>query len=225
VLFLSRNYGSVRSVATPVAFDQEKEFVVVKSKLQMELGPEDFNRIALQHGRGVLAVDHKAKLLEMSSFARESLAAGRWPMKIVTHGQDQQFVLQDQTKQAKLLDLLARIASGEQTNGGVMLPRAAEGLPLLISVTHPRDDVFFISVRDPAWTGVNDVPVLRQVFGFTRKEAEICIHIACGSTLKNFVQTRHVTENTAKSHLKQVFKKTGVRSQMQLVAVIWAVLR
>ncbi len=66
--------------------------------------------------------------------------------------------------------------------------------------------------------------MLATIFGLTRRESELACHLASGTRSQQFAECHHVSINTVKSHLKQVFRKVGVHNQIQLVACILSVL-
>lgn len=54
-------------------------------------------------------------------------------------------------------------------------------------------------------------------FGLTASEAALAIFLADGGTLTGFAEARRVSQNTVRNQLRQVFDKTGVRRQAELV--------
>lgn len=58
---------------------------------------------------------------------------------------------------------------------------------------------------------------LRQAYDLTAAEANIAIAILHGKNVDEIAMERHVQTNTVRAHLKQVFSKTGVRRQSELV--------
>lgn len=61
---------------------------------------------------------------------------------------------------------------------------------------------------------------LRALFGLTLAEAAVALHIANGNTMRNFVEQRKLSRHTARNQLQQVFDKTGVHSQAELVRLL-----
>lgn len=58
---------------------------------------------------------------------------------------------------------------------------------------------------------------LRKAYGLTETEANIAIAILHGKKVEEIAAERGVQANTVRIHLKQVFSKTGVRRQSELV--------
>jgi DNA-binding CsgD family transcriptional regulator len=61
---------------------------------------------------------------------------------------------------------------------------------------------------------------LRCHFGLTPAEARLALHLAAGETLRSAEAKLSMTYETARTHLKSVFQKTGTCRQAELVIVI-----
>jgi len=55
------------------------------------------------------------------------------------------------------------------------------------------------------------------VYGLTAAETEVALLSLGGKSITEIAELRGVTHNTIRTHLKQVFSKTGARSQADLV--------
>src|SRR5262245_43825487 len=64
------------------------------------------------------------------------------------------------------------------------------------------------------------IELLRRHFGLTPAEATLALHLAEGETLRSAEAKLSMTYETARTHLKSVFQKTGTRRQAELVVVI-----
>ncbi len=62
--------------------------------------------------------------------------------------------------------------------------------------------------------------VVRRVFGLTRMEANLAILLAEGNTLDEAAEKLNVRRNTARTHLRSIFGKTGVTRQTMLVRML-----
>ena len=78
--------------------------------------------------------------------------------------------------------------------------------------------VLFIS--DPAKPSPLDPARLMTVFDLTRKEAEVAVAIAEGSSVEEIAARHSRTLNTVRSQLKAIYRKTGVQRQSALVRLI-----
>src|SRR5262245_58539705 len=65
---------------------------------------------------------------------------------------------------------------------------------------------------------------LRSHFGLTPAEARLALHLVTGQTLRSAAAKLSISYETARTHLKNIFKKTGTCRQTQLVIVVLTVL-
>jgi DNA-binding CsgD family transcriptional regulator len=96
--------------------------------------------------------------------------------------------------------------------------------PLLAPVrgAASTDVVVAVFVVDPEG-GVPPVAgVLEELYSLTRSEAEIVRCLAMGLSLEEAAQARGISMNTARSHLKHAFSKTGTSRQGELVRLVIA---
>ena len=73
------------------------------------------------------------------------------------------------------------------------LSLAAQSAPGVVPVTHP------------------------DLADLTPREAEILTHLVSGKRSPAIAQDHHISPNTVRNHLKAVFRKLGVTSQMELI--------
>lgn len=101
-------------------------------------------------------------------------------------------------------------------------------LTLLIRPLHshvpdsePSGPAVLVHMLDP------DLPVrdaasgLRQLFGLTASEAELARLLMEGRALDDCCTQLRIRTSTARMHLGNVFAKTGVQRQSQLVSLLW----
>lgn len=60
-------------------------------------------------------------------------------------------------------------------------------------------------------------PVLREQFGLTRSEARLVQSLTGGSSLEEGARSLGISVNTARTHLKHIFHKTGAKRQSELI--------
>jgi DNA-binding CsgD family transcriptional regulator len=60
---------------------------------------------------------------------------------------------------------------------------------------------------------------LRSHFGLTQAEARLAIHLITGETLRSAAAKLSISYQTARTHLKNIFNKTGACRQAELVLV------
>jgi DNA-binding CsgD family transcriptional regulator/PAS domain-containing protein len=88
-------------------------------------------------------------------------------------------------------------------------------------LTHTRAIVLVIEQKrdEPA-----DPAIVRDLFGLTLGEAKIASMIGAGLSPRNAAEKLGIKEETARTHLKKVFSKTGISRQSELVALLGRLL-
>ena len=61
---------------------------------------------------------------------------------------------------------------------------------------------------------------LKSLFGLTPSEANIVQELESGLSLSEIAAERHISQHTARDHLKAVFLKTGTRRQAELCKMV-----
>jgi DNA-binding CsgD family transcriptional regulator len=82
------------------------------------------------------------------------------------------------------------------------------------------DAVVALFVSDPDAGRVSEAEVLEKLYGLTHSEAEMVRLLAVGFSLEEAAAKRGVSLNTARSHLKHAFAKTGTSRQGELVRLV-----
>jgi DNA-binding CsgD family transcriptional regulator len=68
------------------------------------------------------------------------------------------------------------------------------------------------------------INLLKCHFGLTPAEARLALHLVAGETLRSADAKLGITYETARTHLKSIFSKTGTCRQAELVVVLVTVL-
>ncbi len=129
---------------------------------------------------------------------------------------------------AQLRELLARaadtIAGNGEHPGGVMRisrpgrpPLRIAIAPLEIANGSVRYPAAILTIAAPQPLEAIDVRLLEQLFGLTPAEARLTAALVAGKSVKEYTEEARVSLNTARTHLKSVFAKTGVKRQAALV--------
>lgn len=82
------------------------------------------------------------------------------------------------------------------------------------------DAVVALFVSDPDAGRVSEAEVLTKLYALTHSEAELVRLLALGFSLEEAAAKRGVSVNTARSHLKHAFAKTGTSRQGELVRLV-----
>ncbi len=78
-----------------------------------------------------------------------------------------------------------------------------------------------VFLRDPeSNAGQPSHELVRRLFGLTRMEAQLALLLADGLTLDEAAEQMNVRRNTARTHLRSIFCKTGVTRQTMLVRLL-----
>jgi DNA-binding CsgD family transcriptional regulator len=76
--------------------------------------------------------------------------------------------------------------------------------------------VALLLYEDPGYRELS-APVLRELYGFTRAELNLVQSLAHGQSLEEGAQQLGISVNTARTHLKHIFHKTGAKRQSELI--------
>ena len=100
---------------------------------------------------------------------------------------------------------------------GVLIKAVPMG-PWSESKQRPAVVVF---LRDPESNAAQpSQELVRRLFGLTRMEAQLALLLAEGLTLDEAAEKMNVRRNTARTHLRSIFCKTGVTRQTMLVRLL-----
>lgn len=134
---------------------------------------------------------------------------------------------QDRTKLTAAISASTATSVGEGTEAGSMLSMSRSNIiePLLLEVSPIRDReletmgtgsalIFVIDPRNRAYVTTCG---MRELFNLTAAEAEVCRLMADGFDTRGIAEHRNVEPATVRSQIKQVFQKTGVARQAELV--------
>lgn len=75
-------------------------------------------------------------------------------------------------------------------------------------------------VSDPGQEAQLEPEAIRDLFQLTRMEANLAVALASGRSLVDAADALGIAHNTARSHLRSIFAKTGARRQSQLVHLL-----
>lgn len=131
----------------------------------------------------------------------------------------------DTERLAYLIRGAARTAQGVGDHpGGILLLATSTGAPVSVLVSPcPR-----IGLLEPAAlvfiAGRSGAPAetrhLARFYGLTPAEARLLKAMIDGERLADYAERACITLNTAKTHLKQIFAKTGIKRQAELIRLL-----
>lgn len=176
----------------------------------------------------VVVLDHGCTILHTNCAAQRELAAGVFKVR---HGC---IAATDAGMQAHLVSAVA-LATGEPSSGPArasVVRMGQEGAGWLCSVLplHAHDPLAHASDARPRalllWSGPRTVPNAGQLSAVLRvsaSEARLALALAAGQTVKAFAQLQGCSLHTARTHLKNLMRKTGCSRQVELVQLIHSI--
>ncbi len=142
--------------------------------------------------------------------------------------------------EAEALDRLIADAAADRANqyvapGGVAIvhrPSLRQPFVLVVSrltgatkladdPSHPRAVVL---IKDPSKADGANPGLLIDLFGLTRREAEVAAAVVAGHGLHAAAQQLGIALTTARTHLQHVFEKTHTRRQSELTSLVLQIL-
>jgi DNA-binding CsgD family transcriptional regulator/PAS domain-containing protein len=127
-------------------------------------------------------------------------------------------------------------AAGARLGGGVSgqherldfsVPRPSGDRPYLISVRPLLDKgrsssvtaraVAIVFVHDPNKRASHNTSLMREIFGFTRAEANLAAGLQAGLSLGDYARQHALSLNTIYTHLRRIKDKTGCRKVPELI--------
>jgi DNA-binding CsgD family transcriptional regulator len=178
---------------------------------------------------GIAVINHLCKLLFANQTAQRILATGEG-LYVTPDG-----VLNTLTQSCNpslatfVQQTLQRKSRGRSTVDTVLAVRRHYGKrPLVLLVrslcgwaqSHPTAPAILIFVLDPELPVATDESGLRQLFGFTSAEARLARLLMEGNGLEECCGQLEIRVPTGRKHLGNLFAKTGVQRQGQLISLL-----
>lgn len=182
---------------------------------------------------GMVSYDQNGTILETNQEARRILAEkdGIWLSgnNIVVEGSHEGRELQRMIKQAlapappagaqgpAVVEALAVTRPSGRSKLGVLV----KAIPLGQWSESKHRPAAVVFLRDPEANTVQPShELVRRLFDLTRMEATLALLLAEGFTLDEAAEKMNVRRNTARTHLRSIFCKTGVTRQTMLVRLL-----
>jgi DNA-binding CsgD family transcriptional regulator len=175
--------------------------------------------------RPAIALDRFGSVLDVNPVAQGILDDN--DLKMV----GQRLVFRDQQAQAAFNIFLDRLRTASDLDALCVAPiviRRDGRLPIVVRVL-PVDGAArspFLGARAILiFSGFDEseaeqLAMLRQAFQLTPSEARLALHLAGGKSLEEAAQEMAIAQETGRSHLKSVFRKTGTHRQGELIALV-----
>jgi DNA-binding CsgD family transcriptional regulator/PAS domain-containing protein len=112
------------------------------------------------------------------------------------------------------------------TGADFVVARPSDAAPYVLSVRplvtsrHERASrpaVAIVFIRNPPDHGIDDIRLLREVFGFTNAEASVALALRQGVSLGEYARTQGISQNTVYTHARRIKEKTGCHRLPELI--------
>ena len=178
---------------------------------------------------GVVLVDGQGRVITMNVAAEEItlMADGLG----ITSGVLRAATSHETAALAGLIASAAATGSGQgiEPGGAMAVSRPSMLRPLSVLVTPVRGEKFqmgamrpdaIVFVSDPEAEDETPEQVMARIYGLTPAEARLAAMLMQGHGLEWSADELDVSINTARTHIKNLFDKTGVRRQAELVRLV-----
>ena len=178
---------------------------------------------------GVVFVDHECKPLKANYFFKEFLV-GSDGLTVAQNG----VCGGSHRETTNLRELVAAAASMDADESAnpdraLTLSRLSGNRPFQVVVSPvdgvsqlvvPERPAAAVIISDPERRMSPSEATLRQLYQLTKTEARLAALIAQGKQLKKVAEELGIGVNTARTHLKRIFSKTGAKRQAELVNIL-----
>ena len=173
---------------------------------------------------GFIQLDHRGRILEANDRARGILLK-----RDGLYDEEGVLVAGNPGENGRLGRLLARALPpyGVQGAGGSMKITRRNGQAPVVLEIHPVRKMgtdyrgwrvgALALIVDPAARPRVDPDLAAAALGLTAAEGRVAVELATGQTVAGIADTLGCAESTVRTHLKQVYRKQGIRKQTELV--------
>ena len=176
---------------------------------------------------GVIQLDSRGRIVAMNDRARGIL--GRNEGLFDEDGHVRATARDDQAALDRVLARALPRFRGLGESGSMVVGHVNALSRLVVHVTpvksphregRPRRVAALMLVVDPGSPGRVDPAMLQWVFGFTSTEGRLAALLAEGRSLREIAEVTGRREVTVRWHMKQIFQKTGLSRQAEVVQVV-----
>ncbi len=121
----------------------------------------------------------------------------------------------------------ACMRQGTGMAGTLMAKSGTRGLVVTVLPIHAHHPAAFIEtplalvvLHDPDAPQGMDPRLIADMLGLSPTETRLALMIASGKTIKDFAAAEGVSWHTARTHIKNLLRKTGCRRQMEIAALL-----
>jgi DNA-binding CsgD family transcriptional regulator len=177
--------------------------------------------------QGLFLLDGACRLLWSNAPGERILSANNG-----LHLRNGRLIAQAPDVNRRLQQSIAACAATGGHGGALLVPRRPPARALSVSVSPvrlPRADTPFSETRSPAVivfandpdrTPASTSALLRELFGFTEREAALASLLLKGCELREAAEAMGVGITTVRTHLAQLFHKTSTNRQSELLRLL-----
>jgi DNA-binding CsgD family transcriptional regulator len=187
--------------------------------LELDRYRREYETLLAQFGNlgiGVIELSTRGRILNTNATARGILSRRE---DIASHSGQLAFL-----KEATDVEFRAalEVASHLGESRRLLLPHDARysAGPMLVLMTAGSATTVLVYLIESSFIPNADAAVLEKLFSWTPAEAKIAAMLATGMALEDVCAQIGITVQTARTHLKHLFAKTGFSRQGQLIAFI-----
>lgn len=193
------------------------------------LEKESFEEALAKLAIGVVIVEGKGQIAFMNSAAEQILKSGDG--LIIEEGQVKAVFPKENARLQALLGKAVQTAEsrGSLPGGSLAVTRSSAKAAIEVLVVPVRFEVnvlgsrrarSLIFISDPERGHLASRDFLRTVYGLTPAESDIVNLLLQGKDVDEICDVLSITGNTARTHLKHIFSKTGTRRQSELIRIL-----
>ncbi|MGE0802171.1 MAG: helix-turn-helix transcriptional regulator [Lautropia sp.] len=193
-------------------------------QLRRRLGPRLQTNVGLAaleaFAFGCIICDRSGRVRFANSAACALEADGRIALASSRHG----FGAVDPAESRRLAALIGETAIGG--SGGAMVLGTARGARLFVLVAplparfRGQPGEVLVTLRSESSAPPFDADGLRMLFGLTPAEARLALALAAGRSIAEIGAEHRVTENTLRTQIASVLRKTDTASQRELARIL-----
>jgi DNA-binding CsgD family transcriptional regulator len=180
---------------------------------------------------GIILVDGLGKVVFTNRFAADILASGNGIGLTPEHHLAATRPMEAAALKA-LIDRTVRSGGDRdlEPTGALQLSRSSRSRPLSVIVAPLRHRAegpaegrpgAAVMCGDPDRDPGTPQDMLASLYGLTPCEATLALELLCGRTLERAAARLSISMNTARTHLKHVFRKTGTNRQSDFLRLVF----
>jgi DNA-binding CsgD family transcriptional regulator len=175
---------------------------------------------------GIVAVNSDAKVILTNRTAEEILKSGdglisRDGLRAASREQTAKLrnvIAAVSMQRDSAIPKLETLVQVDRPSGSTPFEVLVAPLPAHSSLRRGATAVLFIT--DPDAEAALDSRKLRELFGLTPAEIRLSIALVKGKSVAQYAREAAISLNTARTHIKRIYSKTGVRRQSELVRLL-----